>query len=45
MKTTTQDTKRMTKADIKKLKSKTNWARLASEEKKEKSLRSKAKSR
>jgi hypothetical protein len=43
--TSTQDTKRMTKADIKKMNSKTNWAKLLSEDKKEKSIHTKTISR
>jgi hypothetical protein len=37
--------RRLTKADIKKMKSKTNWAKLALEDKKEKSFQTKTKSR
>lgn len=40
-----KDTKRMTKAEVKKLKSKTNWAKLVSEDKKEKSNQAKNKPR
>lgn len=41
----TKDTKRMTKADIKKMESKTNWAKLIAEDKKEKSIQTNTKSR